>query len=204
MSDTSAERPGSDPTVPNPGNPYPDTDDVRRGPDVHPALLGLLPLLGRWRGTGKAVVDRGEDFDFAEEVRFAHDGRPVLSYVADAWRIDGEGRPVGPAERESGWWRPTSGDGFEVVLAGPGGVVGVYIGQIDGVKFELSSDAIARTATADPVTASHRLYGLVEGALLYAVDTAVGSSPLAPHHSARLERLWPSGRPDMGRPPGAS
>lgn len=187
-----------DESAPNPGNPFPDTDDVRHGADVHPALLGLLPLLGSWRGTGKAAGGPGgdepagaadEDWDFAQEVRFAHDGRPFMSYVADSWRIDADGRPTGAAERETGWWRPSGGDDFEVVLADPVGIVAIYSGRIDGVKFELSTDAVARTATAPEQTAARRLYGIVDGSLMYAVDTAYRSGALAPHHSARLERL---------------
>ena len=34
-----------------------------------------------------------------------------------------------------------------------------------------------------------RLYGIVEGALMYAIDRATGDEPLRPTMSARLERL---------------
>ena len=48
---------------------------------------------------------------------------------------------------------------------------------------------VARTATAKEVTGNHRLYGIVDGALLYAVDMAAVGQPLQPHLSARLERV---------------
>ena len=33
--------------------PFEETHDLRSGPDLHPALLGLLPLVGVWRGRGR-------------------------------------------------------------------------------------------------------------------------------------------------------
>ena len=52
-----------------------------------------------------------------------------------------------------------------------------------------TSDVVARTPDAPEVTRAVRLYGIVEGALMYAVDRAVGDGPLRPTMSARLERL---------------
>ncbi|HEY9473671.1 MAG TPA: heme-binding beta-barrel domain-containing protein, partial [Mycobacteriales bacterium] len=43
--------------------------------------------------------------------------------------------------------------------------------------------------TAKDVTANHRLYGIVEGMLLYAVDMAAVGQPMRPHLSARLSRV---------------
>src|SRR3954469_14175198 len=56
--------------------PYEDTHDLRRGPDLPPALLGLLPFIGLWRGRGQGGFPAPEDFEFAQEVRISHDGRP--------------------------------------------------------------------------------------------------------------------------------
>jgi hypothetical protein len=171
------------------GYPYEETHDLRSGPDLHQSLLGLLPLVGRWRGTGKGGYPSIDgDFDFAQEITFSHDGRPFLAYESRTWLIDGDGRPVRPAAREVGWWRPQPDDGVEVLLAHPTGIVEVYVGQVDGMKIELSTDVVARTASAKEVTANHRLYGVVEGDLLYAVDMAAMGQSLTPHLSARLVR----------------
>jgi hypothetical protein len=48
---------------------------------------------------------------------------------------------------------------------------------------------VVRTATAKEVNAGHRLYGIVEGALLYAQDMAAVGEPLTSHLSARLIRV---------------
>ncbi len=169
--------------------PYEESHDLRRGPDLDQSLLGLLPFVGFWRGTGKGGFPEDSDYDFAQEITISHDGRPFLSYESRAWVIDADGRPVRPAFREVGWWRPAPSDGVEVLLAHPTGVSEVYLGRIDGLKVELSSDVVARTVTAHEVSASRRLYGIVAGALLYAVDLAALGEPLRPHISARLARV---------------
>ncbi|WP_205752696.1 FABP family protein [Cryptosporangium phraense] len=172
------------------GYPYEETHDLRSGPNLHESLLGLLPYVGVWRGTGKGGYPGIEDFDYAQEVRFSHDGRPFLAYEARSWIIDAEGRPIRPGARETGWWRVQSDeDTVEVLLAHPTGFVEVYVGSIDGLKVELSTDAVVRTATAKEVSANHRLYGIVEGDLLYAVDMAAMGHDLTPHMSARLKRI---------------
>jgi hypothetical protein len=53
----------------------------------------------------------------------------------------------------------------------------------------MSTDVVARTASAKEVTAGHRLYGLVDGDLLYAYDMAAVGQPLGPHLSARLKKV---------------
>ena len=42
---------------------------------------------------------------------------------------------------------------------------------------------VARTETAKDYTAGHRLYGLVDGDLLWAYDMAAVDQPLQPHIS---------------------
>jgi hypothetical protein len=178
--------------------PYRDTDDPRIGPDLHPALLGLLPFIGAWRGRGRGGYPTIEDFDYAQEIRISHDGRPFLSYESRAWLLDADSRPVRPAGRESGWIRPVAHDGgpatdeVEVLLTTPTGIMELYYGRVDGLKLEIATDMVMRTATAKEVTAGHRLYGIVEGALLYAYEMAAVGHGLTPHLSARLTRVTAS------------
>lgn len=175
--------------------PYEETYDLRVGPDLHPALLGLLPYVGRWRGRGRGGYPDMDDFDFAQEIRVTHDGRPFLSYESRAWILDGESRPVRPAYREVGWWRPVldadgrGTDDIEALLAAPTGVMELYVGRLDGVKLELVTDVVVRTVTAKEVTAGQRLFGIVDGALLYAQEMAAEGKGMHPHLSARLVRV---------------
>ena len=169
--------------------PYEETHDLRTGPDLHPALLPLLPLVGTWRGRGKGGYSTlDEDFDFAQEIRFSHDGRPFLFYESRAWLIDADGQKLRPAAREVGWWRPQPNNEIEVLLSHPTGIMELYLGRVDGVKIEMVTDAVLRTSTAKEVGAGQRLYGIVEGRLLYAYEMSAMGQRLQAHLSARLER----------------
>jgi hypothetical protein len=175
--------------------PYEDTYDLRKGPDLHPALLGLLPFIGRWRGRGQGGYPGMADFDFAQEITISHDGRPFLMYESRAWLLDDDSQPAGPANREVGWWRPVTDaqgratDDMEATLSTPTGVLELYLGKVTGTKLEMEADAIVRSPTAPEVTAGHRLFGIVEGALLYAHEIAVEGRGMEPHMSARLLRV---------------
>jgi hypothetical protein len=65
----------------------------------------------------------------------------------------------------------------------------LYVGRQDHLKVELVTDAVVRTVTAKEVSAGQRLYGIVEGALLYAQEMAAMGQSLSPHLSARLIRV---------------
>ena len=75
-----------------------------------------------------------------------------------------------------------------MVLAQPTGIAEIYVGEITGSKVEMSTDVVARTATAKDVTAGHRLYGLIGADLGWAFDMAAMGQPLQPHLSAQLKR----------------
>ncbi len=174
--------------------PFEETADLRRGPNLHDDLVPLLPLVGHWRGRGQGGYPDSEDFMYGQEIRFTHDGRPFLRYEARSWIIDGEGEPVRPAAQESGWWRVVEGGDpkkpeVEVLLAHPTGILDLYYGHVDGTRIELATDAVVRSPQAKEVTAGKRLYGIVEGALMYAVEMAAEGKPLTPHLSARLDRI---------------
>ena len=174
--------------------PYEETHDLRSGPDLHPALLGLLPFIGVWRGRGGGDYPTIEPFEFGQEVRISHDGRPFLRYESRAWLIEPDGTPIRPAFREIGWWRPVMADGkatdeVEVLLTAPTGVLSLFLGRVDGVRVELATDVVMRTATAKEVTAEQRLYGIVDRALLYAQEMAAMGQPLQAHLSAKLDRV---------------
>ncbi len=174
----------------NPGYPYEESHDLRVGPKLHDDLLPLLPLVGVWRGTGKGGYPTIEDFDFAQEMRFSHDGRPFLAYESRSWLIDPDGVPVRPLAREVGWWRPRRDDGLEVLITQPTGLMELYAGRSVGTtRWDLISDAVVRSPSAKDVTGAELVYGIVDGDLLYAMDMQAVGEPLQPHLSARLVRV---------------
>ncbi|MCW2616795.1 MAG: hypothetical protein JWN08_3789 [Frankiales bacterium] len=159
-------------------------------PDLHERLAPLSFLVGTWRGLGVVGYPTIDEARYEQEVVFSHDGRPFLEYVSQAWIIDEAGERVRPSAREVGWWRPGKEPrDVEVMLAHPTGIVEVYVGEVVFNKVELRTDVVARTETAKEVAALHRLYGLVEGDLAYAIDLAAVGQPIQPHLSARLSKV---------------
>lgn len=70
------------------------------------------------------------------------------------------------------------------------GFVEIWHGAIDpdAPRFEIVTDAVARTATAKEYASGKRLYGYVNGDLLYAFDMAAMGKELQPHTHAQLVR----------------
>ena len=78
---------------------------------------------------------------------------------------------------------------LEVSIVQPGGVSEVYVGQVDGPRIDLATDAVMRTAGAKEYSAATRLYGLVDDHLLWAWDIAALGQDLRTHASGRLARV---------------
>ncbi|MGI5284359.1 FABP family protein [Nonomuraea polychroma] len=158
-------------------------------PEVHPDLEPIAFLLGRWEGAGVGGYPTIESFNFGQEIEFGHNGKPFLTYVSRTWLLDQDGNRVRPLATESGYWRPQPDRQIEVVLAHPTGIVEIYIGEVVFHKIELRTDVVARTATAKEYTAGHRLYGLVNGNLMWAYEMAAVGHPLTDHMSAELKKV---------------
>ncbi|MFJ6795085.1 FABP family protein [Streptomyces sp. NPDC091268] len=168
-------------------NPYPDSHALGEGPEPHPLLRPVLPLLGRWHGRGQGQYPTLEqDFRYEQELTFSHDGRPFLRYEARAWLVDGSGAPLRPAGREAGWWRVTPDATLEVVLAHPTGIVETYVGSVADGEFEIETKDVALTPLAKEVTATRRRYTLDGGELTVVHDMAAVGQPLQHHLTTRL------------------
>ena len=111
--------------------------------------------------------------------------------------------PLGTGETtvwstETGYWRvpPERPDGLgegktplEVMMSDPAGRLTLYLGSVGNGRVDLASDLIARTPTSAEVTASSRLYGLVEGNLMWVWELAAFGQPLQSYVSANLSRV---------------
>lgn len=78
---------------------------------------------------------------------------------------------------------------LEVSIIHPGGVSELYLGQLNGPRIDLVTDAVMRSASAKEHSASSRLYGLVDKHLLWAWEIAALGSKLISHASGRLARV---------------
>lgn len=161
-------------------------------------LLPLSWLIGTWVGVGVVGYPTMEDARYGQEVTFATDGRPFLSYWSRSWLLDDAGERVRPLATEAGFWRPRPDNHVELLLAHPTGYAEVWVGQvtvtgivdatITGARIEMHTDVVARTESAKEYTGGTRLYGLVDGDLLYRYDMAAVGQPLTAHLSAQLKR----------------
>jgi len=77
---------------------------------------------------------------------------------------------------------------IEVSIVHSDGVSELYLGQIKGPRIDIATDAVVRPAGAKAYAAASRLYGLVDGHLLWAWDIAALGEELGAHASARLAR----------------
>jgi hypothetical protein len=158
--------------------------------NIHPLTARLAWLIGHWAGNGHGEYPTIDGFQFGQEAVFQQDGRPFIHYFSRSWIVDGDGNHVREAAQETGFLRPQEDGSLEVVLAHNTGFVEVWVGEIhpEQPRFEIVTDAVARTATAKEYVAGKRLYGYVDGDLLYASDMAAMGQPLQPHTHAQLVR----------------
>jgi len=162
--------------------------------DLHPDLMPVSWLLGTWHGNGKGEYPTIEPYAFEQEAVFAHDGRSFLHYFSRTWVTDENGDRVGPGELETGFLRVSGdreGEGYplELVLAHPTGYAEVWYGSVEGPRLTMVTDVVARTSSAKDYTAGQRMYGLVEGHLMYAYDMAAMDQPMQSHAWGRLARV---------------
>jgi hypothetical protein len=115
--------------------------------------------------------------------------RPLIEGDPGPGMLPGEGpRPFGTAQSVEALRTSTGAFPLQVSIVHPNGVSELYLGQIDGPRIDLATDAVVRTAGAKEYAAATRLYGLVENHLLWAWDIAALGQDLRTHASARLAK----------------
>ncbi|MFV0429284.1 MAG: FABP family protein [Arachnia sp.] len=163
--------------------------DVEVPEGLDPRLTALGWLVGAWEGTGNGVDHNGREFAYQQRLEFRHNGQDYLYYAAQAHELDDDGQPSTPMGMETGFWRPKPDATLEVLLAHSDGWTELLIGNIKVIQIDLRSDAVARAEGAlVPHSAGQRLYGKVEGDLMYALDRATSEHELRPHLWARLTK----------------
>jgi hypothetical protein len=137
-----------------------------------------------------AAASAGGTRMLAAESGYWRLSRPPLDADPGPGMLPGTGpAPYASAESVETLRNAAGGFDIEAVLAHPSGVSELYLGQVRGARIDLATDAVVRSASAREHAASTRLYGLVEGHLLWAWDIAALGSPLTTHASGRLARV---------------
>lgn len=184
----------ADKNVPAVGDlPLPiDTANLRLGPELHPGLLGLLPMVGVWEGEGEGHDPlTGADYPFGQQIIVSHDGGNYLNWQSRSWRLDDDGAFVGPDLRETGFWRIAEDDTIELLLTHAEGSIELYYGRpLNQTSWNLTTDVTIKTDSGSHTGAAKRLYGLVpDGDLAYVEERLDVDGDLTPRLSAKLRRV---------------
>jgi len=161
------------------------------GSDVvaHVGLGPLAALVGTWRGEGRGAYPTIEPFSYREEVVFAHDGRPVLSYRQRTWRSDTDA----PMHAESGFLRAPVDGHAELIVAQPTGFseIATFALGTDGGAFILDGgrSELMRSPTAKAVGDVRRRFRLAGDDLHYDLWMTYAGHEDAHHLRALLRRV---------------
>lgn len=128
--------------------------------ELHPQLEPLSGLLGTWVGPGHGAYPTIASFDYEEELRFDHIGKPFLVY-SQRTRAADDGRPL---HSETGYWRLTADGSLELLLAHTTGHSEVAVGTVDDGRIA-TRGALVGAPSAKEVTAIERHYVLTDDTL---------------------------------------
>ena len=153
-------------------------------PELHPDVEPIAFLLGTWKGEGKGDYPTIQPFEYGEEIRFWHVGKPFLLYAQRTWTLADDL----VRHSEMGYWRPVAGGGLEIVLAHPTGIVEIQEGTLRDGRIDVASSLVGLASTAKEVTRLERSFELQGGVLSYEVRMAAVGQPLQRHLVAELRR----------------
>jgi THAP4-like, heme-binding beta-barrel domain len=156
--------------------------EVMSEPPLHPALEPIAWLLGTWAGEGKGHYPTIDSFGYREDSRFAHAGKPVMSYLQRTWALE-DGAAL---HSESGFLRPKKNGAIELVLAHGFGIAEVSEGTMEGRRIELMSRSLVPTTTAKHVLEVRRVIEGDRDTMTYEIDMSIGDHPLQNHLHAQL------------------
>ncbi|TMK87872.1 MAG: FABP family protein [Actinobacteria bacterium] len=133
-------------------------------------------------GEGKGFYSTVAPFEYGEEIRVWHIGKPVLAFTQRTWSLD-DGRPL---HGEAGFWRMAGPGSVELVVAHPNGHAEVAEGRLEGTSISVASISLTRTSTAKQVDAIERDIRVDGEIMTYELRMAAVGQPLDGHLQAEL------------------
>jgi len=152
------------------------------GPALHPDVAPLGFLLGSWMGEGKGFYSTISPFEYGEELRVWHVGKPFLAFTQRTWALD-DGRPL---HGEAGFFRLVDGARVELVVAHPNGHAEVAEGTLRATSISLASISVTSTASAKQVDGIERDIDVRGEVMTYELRMAAVGQPLDGHLQAEL------------------
>jgi hypothetical protein len=163
------------------------TTDVPLHPDLEPIAF----LLGDWSGGGHGDYPTIADFDYVEDIRLWHVGKPFIAYTQRTRAAD-DGRPL---HSEMGYFRAPPVEGgpitVELVVAQPSGINEMLLGELRGQSVDLRSASITMTPTAKRVDGTERSLSVDGDVLTYVMNMAAVGEGMVHHLTAELQRVAP-------------
>ena len=167
--------------------------------ELPPEIVRISWLLGHWEGVGEGQYPNSKSFSFIQQLEFINDGRPFINYESRSWQLNSDGTSGEPMHSEKGFWRPGEGATVEVAISHVTGISEIWSGinevltiedaKITSARARLATKWVGRVPSAKPVDAGDRLYGLMNGELMWTYDMAAVGQEMQNHLWARLKPL---------------
>jgi len=167
--------------------------------ELPPEIVRISWLLGHWEGVGQGQYPNSESFTFVQQISFENDGRLFINYESKSWELTADGFAGKPMHSEKGFWRPGEGATVEATISHVTGISEIWTGinevltieeaKITSARARLATKWVGRVPSAKAVDAGDRLYGLMNGELMWTYDMAAVGQVMQNHLWARLKPL---------------
>jgi len=167
--------------------------------ELPPEIVRISWLLGHWEGVGQGQYPNSSNFSFIQQLEFNNDGRPFIDYESRSWELNADGSAGKPLHSEKGFWKPGEGTSVEVSITHVTGISEIWTGlnevltieeaKITSARARIATQWVGRVPSAKPVDAGDRLYGLMNGELMWTYDMAAVGQEMQNHLWARLKPL---------------
>ena len=167
--------------------------------ELPPEIVRISWLLGHWEGVGQGQYPNSSNFSFIQQLEFNNDGRPFIDYESKSWELNADGTAGNPLHSEKGFWKPGEGTSVEVSISHVTGISEIWTGlnevltieeaKITSARARIATQWVGRVPSAKPVDAGDRLYGLMNGELMWTYDMAAVGQEMQNHLWARLKPL---------------